>query len=104
MSAPRGTTPTLVLTFTDTNLDLTTATAVYVTFKYGLMNDKITKTGEDLEVEAKKITVSFSQAETLNFPEGPMQIQANWTGADGFRAASEIQSFNWSRQLLPEVL
>ena len=102
MSAPRGTTPTLVLTFTDDNLDLTSATGVYVTFKYG-PND-LTKTGEDLTVEAKKITVSFTQEETLAFPEGPMQIQANWTGADGFRAASEIQSFNWSRQLLPEVL
>lgn len=102
MSAPRGTTPTLVLTFTDDNLDLTSAAGVYVTFKYG--PNALTKTGEDLTVEAKKITVSFSQEETLSFPEGPMQIQANWTGADGFRAASEIQVFNWSRQLLPEVL
>lgn len=102
MSAPLGTTPTLELTFSDTHLDLTSATGVYVTFRSGQIT--LTKTGEALTVEAKKITVSFTQEETLAFPGGPMQIQANWTGADGFRAASEIQIFNWSRQLLPEVL
>ena len=102
MSAPRGTTPTLTLTFTESTLDLTAATNVYVTFKYG--PNTLTKTGEDLQVEAKKITVSFTQEETLAFPEGPMQIQANWTGSDGFRAASEIANFTWSKQLLNEVL
>ena len=104
MSAPRGTTPTLQLTFTEQGLDLTTATGVYVTFQHGSNGTPITKTGADLTVEEKKISVSFTQEETLAFPEGPLLIQANWTGADGFRAASNIEQFYWTRQLLPEVL
>ncbi len=101
MSVPRGTTPTLVLTFTDPNLDLTAAEDVYVTLKNG--QAKITKTGDALEVEPKKISVFLNQTETLGFPEGPAEIQVNWTGG-GKRAASEIASFYFTRQLLDEVL
>lgn len=46
MSAPRGTTPTLMLTFKEANLDLTEAANVYVTFQFG--PTQLTKTGEDL--------------------------------------------------------
>ena len=101
MSVPRGTTPTLVLTFTDPNLDLTTASNVYVTLKNGTV--KITKTGDALEVEPKKISVFLSQTETLGFPEGAAEVQANWIGG-GKRAATEIAPFYFSRQLLDEVL
>ena len=101
MGVPRGTTPTLVLTFDDPILDLTTAAEVYVTFKQDA--NKITKTGENLEVEAKKISVFLSQRETLSFTDGVVEIQANWIG-NGKRAASEIYQFYFSRQLLDEVL
>ena len=102
MSAPRGTTPTLVLKFTEPSLDLTVAANVYVTFRYG--SNQLTKTGADLTIAPKTISVSLSQEETLQFPEGIISIQANWTGSDGFRAASEIANFTWSKQLLNEVL
>lgn len=102
MSAPRGTTPTITLTFTDSELDLTQANNVYVTIQYG--RTLLTKTGTDLEVEAKQIALYLTQQETLDFPEGNIDIQANWTDDVGGRCASDIVSFRFTRQLLNEVL
>ena len=101
MSAARGTTPTFVLTFTEQTLDLTTAANVYVTFTSG--TSILTKTGEDLTVEAKQISVYLSQEETLAFSD-TVRIQANWTTATGSRAASEIVTYVMSDQLLRKVV
>lgn len=101
MGVPRGTTPTLLLTFTEQNLDFTAAEDVYVTIKYG--DTKLTKTGTDLVLTQKTISVFLSQQETLTFPEGECEVQANWTGG-GKRAASDIGQFYFSKQLLDEVL
>ena len=102
MGVPRYTTPTFELTFTEEGLDLTQAAEVYVTFQAN--GCKITKTGEDLEVAAKKITVLMSQEETGGFPEGPVRIQANWLNPDGKRIASAIAVANISAQLLQRVI
>ena len=101
MSAPRGTTPTLTLTFTEQGLDLTAADQIYVTFEY--KGQKLTKSTTELTVGEKTISVYFSQAETLAFPEGYVDIQANWL-MNGDRFASEIVRYPFSRQLLNEVL
>ena len=98
----RGTTPTFTLTFSDETVDLTTANNVYVTFLSG--NTKITKTGTDLTITALSIGVHLSQEETLSSREGIVNIQANWTTADGNRVASEIASYTLTRQLLDEVI
>lgn len=109
MSIPVGVTPTFTLTFDDDNLDLTAADHVYVTFKSGLT--KITKSDAQLTVSAKVIEVALTQAETLSFmpasyiPNPPLvEIQANWTYTGGDRAASEIFSYQFSNQLLDEVV
>ena len=101
MGAARGTTPTFVLTFTEQTLDLTTAANVYVTFSSGA--NVLTKTGEDLTVEAKQISIYLSQEETLAFAD-TVRIQANWTTPTGSRAASEIVTYNMSDQLLRKVV
>lgn len=101
MSIPRGTTPTLTLTFTEQGLDLTAADDVYVTFEYN--GTPLTKSGSDLTVGEKTIAVHFTQAETLAFPEGTIDIQANWLD-NGERFASEVVRYQFSRQLLNEVL
>ena len=98
---PRGTTPTFTLTF-DADIDLTAAANVYVTFRSPTA--LITKTGEDLQVQEKQIDVYLSQAETLQFAEGKIEVQANWTTATGGRVASEIAYYDISRQLLLEVI
>lgn len=101
MGAARGTTPTFVLTFTEQTLDLTQAVNVYVTFQSA--GRTLTKTGEDLVVEAKRISVFLSQAETLAFDD-TVRVQANWTKAGGVRAASDIVTYSMSDQLLKEVV
>lgn len=102
MSVAIATTPTYTLTFTEQSLDLTTAVNVYVTFAQG--SKIITKTGDDLTVTARSITVSLTQSETLNFRAGDLEIQANWTGANGERSCSEVETTELSKQLLKRVL
>lgn len=101
MSVTIGTTPTFTLTFSGT-IDLTEAQNVYVTFVSGAT--RITKTGEDLTVQAKSIGVYLTQKETLSFSIGDVEIQANWTMANGSRAASEIAKYPITKQLLKKVL
>lgn len=101
MGVPRGTTPTLVLTFEDPDLDLTECSNVYVTFNVGT---GLTKTGADLEVKEREIDVYLTQAETLAFPTGKVKMQANWVYTDGTRGASDIASVEFTRQLLGSVL
>ena len=104
MGIPRGTTPTLTLTFADQSLDLTTAASVFVTFKtqYGTL----TKDDSDasLTIAAKQIDVFLSQEETLAFPAEKIEIQANWVYNDGTRGASDVAYFDFTPQLLESVI
>lgn len=102
MGVPRGTTPTISLTFDDESLDLTQASGVYVTFDSA--GNVMTKTGADLDVAERQIDVFLSQEETLSFPIGTVAIQVNWIYADGKRGASEVAYYNFSPQLLGRVL
>lgn len=96
MSIPRGTTPTFTLSFPATT-DLTQADNVYVSF--ATANGVITKTGASLEVRPSQIDVFLTQADTLTFPVGEIEIQANWTQS-GMRMASEIKTYKITKQLL----
>jgi len=102
MGVPRFTTPVFTLTFTEPTLDLTQATGVYVTFKQATF--VMTKTGDELDVAEKSIGVYMTQEETAKFQEGSVDIQANWVTGDGNRAASEIVSCDFTKQLLPQVI
>ena len=102
MSVPRGTTPTFTLTFTDENLDLTAADHVYVSFRCATVY--IEKSDEDLDIEAKSVSVYLNQSETLSIAQGKVAIQVNWVYANGDRAASEIVQYSFSGQLLNRVV
>ncbi len=102
MSVARATTPTFICTFDDEGLDLTTAHNVYVTFEQA--SKSITKSGEDIEIEPKQITIYLNQAETLRFNEGKIEVQANWTMANGRRACSDVVNVELSKQLLRRVV
>lgn len=102
MSIARATTPTFVCTFEDDGLDLTTANNVFVTFEQ--KTKSLTKSGDGIEVEAKKITIYLDQEETLRFSEGKVEVQANWTMANGRRACSDVVSIDLSKQLLRRVV
>ena len=101
MAVARYTTPTFQLVFTEDGLDLTQAESVYVTFEQG--KTKITKTGTDLTVREKQISIWMSQEETAKFKTGVVDVQANWMIA-GNRVASDIMRVNISGQLLTEVI
>ena len=98
----RGTTPTFELKITDNTVDLTQATNVYATFAQ--WGKTITKTGEDIDVSAQQVDVYFSQADSLSFSSGTIEIQLNWTYTDGSRAATNIIKVVIGDNLLPEVL
>ena len=100
MSIPRGTTPTFTLTFPE-EVDLTEAAHVYVSFRGGAT---IEKSDAELTVSAHTVDVVLSQAETLSLAKGIVQIQVNWTYADGSRAASEIASYDFGANLLNRVV
>lgn len=105
----RGTTPTFTLNINDpTNtLDLRSAQNVYVTFEQG--RHCVTKTGDDLSVQARSVSGWLTQQESLSFEAGkPATVQVNWTylDMDGTvrRAATKVQDVRVNRQLLSEVL
>ena len=98
----RGTTPTFTLTLADDTVDLTQAVNVYATFKQGAV--VITKTGADLEVSEHSVDVYLDQSETLKFAPGNLQIQLNWTYAQGRRACTNIVSIGIDKNLIGSVL
>lgn len=102
MGVARATTPTFTLTFTEDGLDLTTASNVYVTFEQKDVN--FTKQGADLDIEEKTIDVFLSQEETLQFQIGMVDVQVNWTMANGRRASSDVKQVEISKQLLRQVV
>lgn len=102
MSVPRGVTATFTLTIDDETIDLTQAANVYVTFSR--RGKTITKSGDDLTVGAQTIMVGLTQAESLAFPEGAAEVQANWTYANGSRCATDVAAIDFSRQLLERVV
>lgn len=101
MSFGRFTTPTIIMTFEDDDLDLTAAENVYVTFSSGIVT--LTKTGDDLQIAEKQIGVSLTQAETGRFGS-VVEVQANWTATGGMRYQSDIKQLPVDRNLLERVV
>lgn len=100
MGIARATTPTFTLTFTEEALDLTQATNVYVTFE----QDEVNFTKTDLDVAEKQVDVYLSQEDTLRFKVGAVNIQVNWTMANGRRACSDVKQVEITKQLLRQVI
>lgn len=100
MGIARATTPTFTLTFTEEALDLTQATNVYVTFE----QDEVNFTKTDLDVAEKQVDVYLSQEDTLRFKVGVVNIQVNWTMANGRRACSYVKQVEITKQLLRQVI
>ena len=82
----RGTTPTNVF---DVNIDLTGASAVYVTYEQG-GEVVLEKTGTDLAVEPDSITVARTQEDTLKLKPGKVFIQIRYILPDGTADASDV--------------
>lgn len=104
----RGTTPSFTLKIKNENVDLTKAKDIYVTFSQG--GKQIEKSGEDLEIEERTVSVWLTQKESLMLTEGcSAEIQINWIyyDLDGVtlrRAATKIRSIPIDKQLLKREL
>ena len=100
----RATTPTFIFQ-TDGDVDLTLASEVHVTFSsFGVLLDK---TGEDIDVEAKRISVYLSQSDTLLFKTGKCEVMINWVYEDGSRGSNDPDNpiiINVTKNLLDKVL
>ena len=103
MGVPQFTTPTFTLTFTDADLDLTAVKNIYVTLSQ--TSYSVTKTGSDLTVTEKTVSLTLTQKECGQFKTGDIQIQVNWTMPDGRRAASNVAVYRRiDLQLLRKVV
>ena len=98
MAISKGTTPTVICTFNQPDLDLTQANNVYVTFTSNLK--VITKSGDDLFVEPNRVSVYLNQADTLSLQTKDVKIQVDWTYANGRRANSSIEDLEVKDNLL----
>lgn len=104
----RGTTPTITFTIQNQDVDLTAAENVYVTFAQGMT--VIQKSNDNLEIEARTVSVWLTQEESLKLADGSnCEVQINWTflAADGEtvrRAATEVKTINIGKQLLKRVI
>lgn len=99
--AMQATTPTFSLILPD-GIDLSGAENAYVTFRQGVR--LLTKTGDELDVGTNQVDVYLSQAETLQFRKGVVEIQLNWTYSGGQRAATTVVEIDWKENLLQRVV
>lgn len=81
----RGTTPTNTFLL---DVDLSGAT-IFVTYEQGGVN-VLEKTGADLTVAPDSIAVKLTQADTLKFKPGNVNIQIRYVDAFGTADASNI--------------
>ena len=85
----RGTTPTNVI---HTDLDLTTASSIYLTYSQNKRNI-IEKELPDMEVTKECITVHLTQQDTLRLiPDVTVKVQVRAKFPDGSAVASNIMS------------
>jgi len=95
----RGSTPVNVF---DVDIDLTGAT-IFITYRQNGVNI-IEKTGQDIAVTSKDLTVSLSQEETLIFTEGVVEIQIRYVFPNGQADASNIMRVSAERILKDGVI
>lgn len=86
MGTTRGTTPLHIIT---TDVDLSDAVVIYVTYKQK-RDVVLEKTKEDMEVSADGLRIHLTQEETLKFKASDVRIQIRARFEDGSAIASNI--------------
>lgn len=104
----RGTTPTFTFTIKNDVVDLTTALTIIVCIKQS--GKKIEKTGDDISVTAKTVSLWLTQQESLKLTPGvTASVQINWTypnpnGGSPRRAATKPKTFIVDEQFIERVI
>lgn len=102
----KATTPTAVFTFPE-SIDMTQASAVYVTFADMRSQTILTKETEELTISEHEVRAELTQEETLQFQTKQFQVQINWLYEENGkikRACSKIVTGEMGDNLIPEVL
>lgn len=101
----RGTTPTFVLNLENDTIDLTEANNVYISLETDSVEMLKQNGDEGVEIQPHQISVYLTQAETLQFAEkSKIEIQVNWTYANGSRGCTDIARVSVGRNLVDKVL
>ena len=101
----RGTTPTFVLNLETDTIDLTEANNVYISLETDSVEMLKQNGDEGVEIQPHQISVYLTQAETLQFAEkSKIEIQVNWTYANGSRGCTDIARVSVGRNLVDKVL
>ena len=101
----RGTTPTFVLNLETDTIDLTEANNVYISLETDSVEMLKQNGDEGVEIQPHQISVYLTQAETLQFAEkSKIEIQVNWTYANGSRGCTDIAKVSVGRNLVYKVL
>lgn len=96
----QGLTPTITVKLPN-SIDLTEAAHVYVSFKQGGIVRKIT---DGIDVAAHQVDIYLTQADTLAFCAGSVELQINWTYSSGQRGATRPVNIGVASNHLKEVL
>lgn len=94
MSFPRFTTPTLVFTFSDENLDLTQASSIMLSLTSMKTGAQVDKPGEELTIQAKRVDCDLTQEESGLLAAGKVLAKLHWKLPSGKRGASEDRYFD----------
>lgn len=100
MKTMQGLTPTIIVNVGE-SVDLTEAGHVYVSFKQG---GKVWEKTDGFTVAAHAVDIYLEQADTLAFGVGPIEVQINWTYANGQRGATDPVTLSVLPNHLLEVL
>lgn len=102
----QGVTPTFTFKAPE-EVDLSTATKVWVTFSTEDERELVTKAGNDLTVTTNEVELYLTQQETLKLPVGVLKVQLNWIYNEGGkvkRACSNKLEIQIDSNLKREVL
>ena len=103
-----GTTPDFTFQIKNQNVDLSEANNVYVSFTQN--ETEIIKSGNDLEIDGRTVSVWLTQEESMRLKNGKFfEVQINWTylALDGVtvrRAATKPKAIPVEKQLLKRVI
>lgn len=87
----RGTTPTIVVEFTESDIQMDEVEQIWVTLK-NLSNSKTYEINDfSIDTELKRAVIRLPQDDTLNFINGRVKIQLRVLLKNGFAFASRIE-------------
>jgi len=88
-------------TFTVQNIDLTSVSHPYLTYKQGYVSVII----DDPEIiDSTHFSVVLSQAQSGRFKEGKAEVNLNWFDSSGLRHATKTKTVSIERNLLNRVI